>query len=227
MSLVSGRCLNRTPPPPQENILSQELQTEYIRNFTDRNFKMSLNVEVDDYGIFLSRANEVLNSDEFVSSFDDIVRDNCSVDRLQPSNKYWEYVCNYSPQRIPQIKWSVKCRNQSNPCSTKTVTCMCDNSGPVKETSTCSDGIPRTLDCTGACSPDQASCNATYSIAQDWREVITTVMYLELSSGQQLLESCKVTPMEVYLSSKWQLQREQVATACTCVEHQPILQQTQ
>ena len=214
-----------TSPPPQCHQLSQrEMQTNYIKCFVDRHFDMSINVVVDDYGIFTSRANQVLDSNEFVSSFDSMVRDNCLTDRLQPRNKYWQYVCDYSSQRIPQTRWSVECHQNYNPCRNKTIECVCDNTQTLKETSTCSDGVARTLDCTGACSDDEESCIATYSIAQEWREVNTTMMYLELSTGAEFLELCKVTPMEVYLNSKWKLSREQVTVACTCEEQWPVLQ---
>lgn len=226
LSLVHATC-NRSVPsssPLECRQLSQKrMQSEYIQCFVDRHFDMSINVEVNDYSIFTSRANEVLDSDEFVNSFDEMVKENCLSDSLQPKNKYWQYVCDYSPLRIPQTKWSVECHQDYNPCRNKTIECLCNNTQPLKETSTCSDGIDRTLSCTGACPDDEASCYATYSIPQEWKEVNTTVMYLKLSSGTEFLESCKVTPMEVYLSSKWQLRREQVTVACTCEEQSAIL----
>lgn len=226
LSQVHATCSRRQPTPPQEcrQLSQREMHTNYIKCFVDRHFNMSINVEVNDYGIFTSRANQVLNSDDFVSAFDDITSDRCEVDRLQPKNKYWQYVCDYSPTRIPQITWSVECHQEYNPCRNKSIECVCDNTGPLKETSTCSDGVKRILDCTGVCADDEDSCIATYSIAQEWKEFNTTVTYLELSSsGTEFLKSCKVTPMEVYLGSKWQLRREQVAVACTCEEQRPVL----
>ena len=224
---------NRSPPHPSppsspaecHQLSQRDMQTNYIKCFADRHFDMSINVEVDDYGLFTSRANQVLNSNDFVSSFDELVRDSCQSDRLQPRDKYWQYVCDYSMQRIPQNRWSVVCHNGYNPCRDKVITCLCDNTQQdVKETSTCSDGIPRTLDCTGACSESASSCDATYSIAQEWTEVNTTAIYLELSGGIEFFETCEVTPMEVYLSNTWKLRREQVTVACTCEEQQPVLQ---
>ena len=186
---------------------------------------MAINVEVADYAILTSRANQVLDGNEFVSAFDEIAYDDCRSDRLQPRNKYWQYVCEYDMQRIPQNRWSVECHHNYNPCRNKTITCVCDNTlEGVKETSTCSDGVPRRLDCTGSCSEDEDTCDTTYTITQEWREVNITMMYLELSNGTDFIEMCKVTPMEVYLSNTWKLKREQVTVACTCEEQLPILQ---
>ena len=231
LSPVYATC-SRTPPPPPSTssppdcrqLSQREMQTRYINCFVDRHFDMSINVEIEDYGIFTSRANQVLDSNEFLNSFDSMARDNCLRDRLQPKNKHWQYVCDYSSQRIPQTRWSVECHQNYNPCRNKTIQCLCDNTQFLKETSTCSDGIARTLDCTGACSADEDSCFATYSIAQEWKEVNKTTMYLELIGGVEFLELCKVTPMEVYLNNKWKLRREQVTVACTCEEQLPVRQ---
>ena len=218
-----------TPPQPTSapecrQLSQREMQTSYLKCFTDSQFQMSLNVAVDDYGLLASRANQVLDSDEFVSSFDQLVNDNCLTDSLQPKNKYWKYVCDYDMRRIPQTSWSVECHQDYNPCREKRITCTCNSNqeGPRMETSSCSDGVPRTLDCTGACSEEETSCEATYSIAQEWKEVNVTTMFLELEGGSELLAGCKVTPMELFLSHSWRLSRRMVAVACTCEEQQPI-----
>ena len=201
------------------------MQTDYIKCFADRQFDMSINVAVDDYSIFTSRANQVLDSDDFVRSFDELVHDNCLWDRLQPKNKYWAYVCDYSTKRIPQTRWSVECHQDYNPCRNKTITCTCNNTaarGRVKETGACSDGVPRRLDCTGGCSEGEASCEVAYAIQQEWTGVNVTTMYLELSrEGAAFFETCKVTPMEAYLGNSWRLRGEKVTVACTCEEQQP------
>ena len=185
---------------------------------------MSLSVAVDDYGVLASRANEILDSNEFVNSFDQMVNDNCLSDSLQPKNKYWKYVCDYDLRRIPQISWSVQCHTEQNPClGEKTITCKCrENQEGEMETISCSDGVPRKLDCTGACSSTEESCEANYSIAQQWKEVNVTTVFLELEGSTELLDRCKVTLMELYQSNTWRLRRQKVTVACTCEEQWPM-----
>ena len=242
-TLVEATCSSRTsnqyssssnsnaiPPssPPDSlpgchQMSQREMQTSYLKCFMDSRFQMSLNVAVDDYGILASRANEILDSNEFVNSFDQLLNDNCLSDSLQPKNKYWKYVCDYDLGRIPQISWSVECHTEQNPCRQKTITCACsENQEGQMETNTCSDGVPRKLDCTGACSELENSCEATYSIAQQWKEVNVTTVFLELEGSTELLDRCKVTPMELYQSNRWRLRRQKVTVACTCEEQQPV-----
>ena len=224
-STESSSSTSHTSPLEEcQQLTQREMHTKYIKCFADKQFDMSLNVIVDDYGIFTGRANQVLDSDDFVSSFDALIDDNCLWDSLQPKNKYWQYVCDYSMLRIPQVRWAVECHHDYNPCRNKTVTCTCDNSADqdVKETGLCSDGIIRRLDCTGVCLEEEASCEVSYTIPQEWTSVNITTLSLELTSnGAEFLEKCKLTPMEVYLGNSWRLRREQVTVACTCEEQQP------
>ena len=213
------------PSLPEEcpQLSQQEMQTSYIQCFANAQFKMSINVAVDDYGVLTSRANQVLDGNEFVSSFDELVSENCLTDSLQPKNKYWKYVCDYNANQIPQTSWSVECHQDYNPCREKMVTCTCNhNNQGISETSVCSDGVPRTLDCTGACLEEEETCQATYSIQQEWTEVNVTTMFLELDGGEEFITSCKATPMEVYLSNKWRLGHRKVTVACTCEEQEPV-----
>lgn len=212
-----------TSPPECHQLSQREMQTSYLKCFMDNHFQMSLNVAVDDYGLLASRANEILDSNEFVNSFDQLTNDNCLSDSLQPRNKYWKYVCDYDKHRIPQITWSVQCYHEDNPCRQKTITCTCsENQEGEMETTSCSDGVPRKLDCTGACSEQEESCEANYTVAQEWREVNITSIFLELEGSTELLDRCKVTPMELYQSSRWRLRRQKVTVACTCEEQQPV-----
>lgn len=218
----SESCLEEARNTSARCEFSQKaMQMTYIQCLANTQFNMTINVEVEDYEIMLSKANEIFDPSEFVDSIESISSQNCLRDVLQPLYNYWSYQCQYNPRRIPQNRWFVECHNKLNPCRNKTVECLCDNTKSPKETSTCSDGVNRTLEC--SCTPGESSCNNTYAIPQDWKEVYHKVIYLELGGNQPLDTCSKVSPMEVYLSNKWQLKQEKLAVACSCIEREPIL----
>lgn len=222
----SESCLEEARNTSPRCELSQKtMQREYIQCLANTQFNMTIGVEVKDFEIMLSKANEIFNPNEFDDTIESISTQNCSKDILQPRYKYWSYQCHYNPRRIPQNKWFVECHKKLNPCRNKTVECLCDNTRSPKETSTCSDGVNRKFRCT--CPPGEPSCSVTYTIAQDWREVYHKSIYLELGSSEPLDTCSKVSPMELYLSNKWHLKQEKVAVACTCIEQEDPIQYSQ
>ena len=198
-------------------LTQRKMQTHYILCLAQNDFNMTIRVDVKNYEVMLNKANEFFNHTDFNRPFESIIEQNCSKDKLQPRNKYWSYRCHYNPRRIPQNNWFVECHHQDNPCRNKTISCLCNNTR--RETSMCSDGTSRILQCT--CPTGEPYCNTSYTIAQKWGKVYHKMTYLELENDECLDVDGRFSPMEVYMSNKWHLKQEWVPVACSCIEQAP------